>query len=351
MKILMLLNDDRNALGWSYARALMAMGHTVTVFDPTARLAASRLWRSRVGRRLLERQILRQMEQQILTDVLAQGSFDALFVPKAAWSLPGFWTAYKAERSDTIMACYNADDPITSWSRGSNRPWVTEAIACYDLYITYNQSLLEPIRMAGAKAVLHLPFAWDREIHPMEEFDDRADVIFIGNSDCYREAWLTALVEHPVARNWRIEVYGLWHKVQSARLRAAIQPVQITGPEMAQMTAGARVTLNILRRQNEGSHNMRTFETPGCGGVLASQFSPEQDAVFPDGKAAIYFTSFEDMAPKLAPFIADLDRLAAIRAEARMRIQNETYADRAQVLVQALQDMRAERQPQLLLCR
>ena len=68
---------------------------------------------------------------------------------------------------------------------------------------------------------------------------------------------------------------------------------------MARLIAGARVAINILRKQNEGSYNMRTFENPGCGGLLASQFSIEQQDFFPDGNAAIYFANLEDMVPQL----------------------------------------------------
>ena len=183
MKILIPLSDDRMGLGWSFARALKFLGHEVTIFDPFIRLYQSPLWASKVSRRLLERQILRRVGRANLTEILAPGKFDAIFVIKGQWSLPEFWRAYKAERPRTRLVCYNLDDPITTWSRAGNSPWIAEAIPCYDLYVTYNQSLVEPLRDAGASAVLRLSFAWDPDIHPMQEFTDRADVVFIGNSD------------------------------------------------------------------------------------------------------------------------------------------------------------------------
>lgn len=340
MKILILFAGDRNSLGWSYGRAFKSLGHEITVLNPMDSLGSWRLWTHRVSRRLLERQILYRFSRSFLPKLLEAGTFDVVFVGKGAWALPQLWKGYKAARPETTLVCYNADDPITTWSRGGNRPWVTEAIPAYDLYITYNESLVEPIRQAGARSVLRLPFAWDPSIHPMQNFDDSADIVFVGNSDAYREEWLTALVEHPLAADWRIHVYGRWHQVRSTALRRAIQPVQKTGAEMARLTAGARVAINILRRQNEGSHNMRTFETPGCGGILASQLSAEQDTVFPDGQAAIYFRTPQEMAPRLAPFIGDLERLAAMRTDARARVAGETYLDRARVLLGTLEEMR-----------
>lgn len=339
MKILIPSAADPNAVASSYRRAFETLGHEVVQFDPIEMLKQDRLYGNKYARRLLERQLLARWTPRFADKIL---SFDAdvVFVMKGQWSVPALWQRVKAARPETTLVCYNADDPITSWSRGGNRPWVTEAIPAYDLYITYNQSLVDPIKAAGARAVLRLPFAWDPQVHPRQDFDDSADVVFVGNSDAYREEWLTALVEHPAAADWRIHVYGQWHEVKSLALRRAIQPVQKTGAEMARLTAGARVTINILRRQNEGSHNMRTFETPGCGGVLASQFSPEQDAVFPDGEAAIYFRTPDEMAPRLAPFVQDPERLAQMRASARDRVAGETYLDRARILTETLEEMR-----------
>ncbi len=340
MKILAPLHQDPFSLGWSYARGLEALGHEVTPFNPFVGLEKSSLWRSRIGRRLFEIPLLRRNGRQILQQMLDLGNFDALLVIKADWSLPTLWQAYKAARPKTVLVCYNADDPITTWSRGANRPWVTQAIPCYDLYVTYNQALVAPLQAKGARSVLRLPFAWEPEIHPRQPFDDSADVVFVGNSDAYREDWLTALVEHPVARDWRIKVYGRWHKVKSSALQSKIQNGMRTGPELAKITAGARLSLNILRQQNEGSHNMRTFETPGSGGVLASQFSPEQDAVFPKDKAAVYFTSHQDIAPSLAPYIGDTSRLDAVRAESAARVKKELYVDRAKVLADTIEGLR-----------
>lgn len=342
MKILILFAGDRNSLGGSYGRALKTLGHEVTFLNPMDILSNWRLWSTRLGRRLFERQILSRFSRTFLTTLLGAGEFEVVFVGKGAWALPRLWRDYKAARPDTTLVCYNADDPITTWSRGGNRPWVTEAIPDYDLYITYNASLLKSIRQAGARSMLRLPFAWDPDVHPPQDFDDSADVVFIGNSDVYREEWLTALVEHPLAADWRIHVYGRWHNVRSAALRRAIKPGQKTGVEMARLTAGARVAINILRRQNEGSHNMRTFETPGCGGILASQFSHDQNSVFPDGQAAIYFRTPQEMVPKLASFIHDPVRLAAMRANVRDRVARETYLDRARVLLGTLEEMRGD---------
>lgn len=337
LKILILCDGGEYSLGSSYKRGFEAAGCEVDIIDPHRPLNMNPLWRNRISRRLLERKLIEASNRHWLPNLLERGVFDAIWVGKGAWATPWLWDSYKARRPDTKLVCYNADDPITTYSRGGNRPWVTESIPCFDLFCTYNANLLEPLRQAGAKDVLRLPFAWDPTIHPMQEagaYDH--DLVFVGNGDAYREQWLTEILRRPEARNWRVAVYGKWHKVTDPVLAARTESRQVLGPEMAGVLARSKLAINILRRQNEGSHNMRTFETPGCGGLATSQFSDEQNAIFPDGDAAVYFTTPEEAAVRLEEAIRDDERREKMRTEARAIIRKHTYRERAASLLEHL---------------
>ena len=358
MKILILSHGDHASLEGSYQRAFEALGHEVAVRNPMPRLEADPFWRNRGTRRLFERAVLARHNARWFDEVAAVPA-DLAFVGKGTWALPSFWRRYKAARPGTALVCYNADDPLTTYSRGANRRWITELIGAFDLYCTYKSALVGPLERAGARRVARIPFAWDSVLHPAQPACTAAvceagggagsgmgggageapDLVFVGNADAYREAVLTAIVEHPAARSWRIEVHGLWPRVASAALEAVIHRGQKSGPAMARIVAGARLNLNILRRQNEGSHNMRTFETPGCGGLMASQYSAEQHAVFPAGEAAVYFPSAAEAGGAIAAALADPARLTAMRARARAIVARHTYRDRARALLAAAEGL------------
>ena len=334
MKILILSHGDAAALEASYGRAFAALGHKVTVLNPMPRLEADPMWRHRAARRLFERAILARHNAAWFDEVAAVPA-DLTFVAKGTWALPGFWRRYKAARPGTVLVCINADDPLTTYSRGANRRWITESIGTFDLYSTYKSALVAPLLRAGARRVVRIPFAWDPDLHPPSPAGGGPDLVFVGNADAHREAFLTAIVDHPAAAAWRIEVHGLWPRVASPALRAAIRPGQLTGAAMARCVASARLALNIMRRQNEGAHNMRTFETAGCGGLMASQYSAEQHAVFPDGEAAVYFADAGEAVAVLAAALAEPERLAAMRVRAGAIVAQHTYVARARQLLAA----------------
>jgi spore maturation protein CgeB len=334
MKILVLNSTSEGSLGSSYARAFRLLGHEVVHLDPETMLRKRILWRNKASRRVLERSLIAQFNREWL-DGLASVNAELVWVGKGAWALPRLWEEYKAKRPQTKLVCYNADDPITTFSRGANRPWVTESIRCFDLFCTYNQALAHPLRERGAKRVAVIPFAWDPELHPYQRTESfNADIVFIGNGDAHREAWLASILEQDWARRAKISIFGVWNGVKSDLVRQRIHATQKIGSEMAKIIAGSRVSLNILRLQNEGSHNMRTFETPGCGGLNASQYSQEQDMFFPSGEASYYFRSPEEAGVQLEAAIRDDRRNREMRRAVHSIVTQHTYEQRARLLLE-----------------
>ncbi|QDV59322.1 CgeB family protein [Rosistilla oblonga] len=341
MKILVLnANFDEYALGWSYKRAFESLGHDVSMINPGERLAEFRLWNNRYSRRLLERPLLQAFNKRWLPELLDRPA-DVIWVGKGAWALPQFWRAFKEARPNTKLVCFNGDDPLTTFSRGGNRTWITESISCYDLFCTYKSSLVEPLLQAGAKQVECVPFGWDPSIHPMQPYGNfQYDLLFIGNGDEHRSKWLTEILSNPVARNWKTAIFGYWPKKLSKPFSKSVHNRQLVSQKMAQTVAASKVTLNILRIQNEGSHNMRTFETPGCGGLLATQFSEEQHFFLGGGhneeQGAIFFDNANDAAVKLSHAIHEDDFRQTIINASRKKIQQHTYKQRAKQTLDAI---------------
>ena len=337
MRILILNSGDDLCLGASYERAFQEIGHDVRRIDPSALLQEYWMWRHRLPRRIFEKQLLSTFNRNWLPG-LAQEETDLIWVGKGDWALPQFWNGLKQLRPNLPILCYNADNPITTFSRGSNRPWVTRSIGCFDLFCTYSQSLLDKLKIAGAAHPFFIPFAWDPWIHPMpDETESEYDLTFIGNGDAHREKWLTEILNAAKGRDWKVVVFGNWRPVQSSLLQAAIRAHQVTGKEMAAVISKSKVTLNILRLQNEGSHNMRTFEIPGCGGLMASQYSSEQNQLFPDGGAAIYFKTAAEAVDRIQAAIDNPAQLASMKGRARQIIMRHTYVDRARSIMNEIE--------------
>jgi len=339
VRILVLNESDHYCLGVSYLRAFRELGHDAALLDPAKELARWPAWRVRLVRRTLERPILALYSRRLLRRLVAERA-DLVWVGKGAWALPWLWREFKRQSPAAELVCYNADNPLVTYSRGGNRPWVTASIPCFDLYVTYNQQLLDPLRQAGARRVLRLPFAWDPVLHPVLQVSEAerqqyaCDVVFVGNGDSTRERWLDDILQARQGSGWRLAIYGSWRNCRSGLVRESIRGAALYGVEMVKAVRSAKVALNILRKQNEGSHNMRTFEIPGCGGIMVSQESPEQQEFFPGGEAAVYFNDAPDAAAKISFLLANEPQRGQLCARAVAIVRSHTYLERARALLE-----------------
>jgi spore maturation protein CgeB len=341
VKILILNEGGHYTLGASYARAFRHLGHEVGFLNPQRGLSAVPAWRFGVTRRLLGKRIVAHYSRGLLQRIL-QFPAELIWVGKGMWSHPWMWNELKSRRPSVKLVCYNPDNPIIAFSKGGNRSWVSESIPCYDLYCTYNASIVDSLQRAGAKHVLHLPFAWDPDLHPEigttpdEHRRYACDILFIGNLDEHREWWLHRIAEEAKKRGWCLRLYGnprLWRRCRHKLLRASFADKPLYGEDLVKATRSAKVCLNILRLQNIGSHNMRTFEIPGSGGCMLSQFSDEQNGFFPHGKAALYFRDREDAVSEIVKVLGDGRIRQRIITEASKLVKTETYIDRGRTLL------------------
>lgn len=340
MKILLSKDNGEFSLAASYMRAFKALGCEAESFAPDEdRLS----WqKNRILNRVFEKPLIWTHNRKNLFPRLLAEKADVLWIAKGNWLLPEFLREFKKNRPETKLVCYNADNPITTFSRGGNRPWVTEAIPYYDVYCTYNRRLVEPLLKAGAKKVLHIPFGWDPWLHPQKDFSEtelapyRCDVSFIGNPDGERQKWLEAIICKVGRENAVFKIYGHWEKYRKGILASFIQNRAAMGTEFAKIVKASKISLNILRLQNENSHNMRTFEITGAGGCMVSQKSDEQESFFPDGKGAVYFNDPKDAADKIRELLNDEAKRSCIRQYAAAEVLKHTYLKRAQQLLEFL---------------
>ncbi len=345
MKILILDDVNEHSLGMSYARAFKSLGCDVEILNPVGFLEARKAWRWKLSRRVLERFLLRGVEEELLRCVI-QVSPDVVWVGKGAWALPSFWQQLRGRAPQVITVCYNADDPITTYSRGANRPWVTDSVAAFDLFCTYKKAIMPELRRRGAREVLHVPFAWD-DLAPTKPNDLRVDdsmnldLVFVGNGDAHREQMLSAILEEAKSTDLRVGVFGRWGRVRSRALRGALAGRQASYSEMQRLVRGSVVSLNLLRRQNEGSHNMRTFEIAGAGGLMLSQVGGGQERWFEPSRSALYFSTAREAVEQTLRAREAPESTAEMKAEATAVARVNTYRDRAELLLSRIEEMRS----------
>jgi spore maturation protein CgeB len=339
MRILVPNLPNPNLLASSYVRAFEALGHEVVQINPMVTLERDPLLRNRITRRLLERWRLERNVPALLKQLLAH-DVDMIWVSKGQWSVPALWRAYKAARPETVLVCYNSDDPVTTYSRGCNAPWVTEAIGSYDLFGTFKPDILQALKDHGAPEVYLQLFAWDPDILPRAETTTLDhDLLFLANGDDFRQQWLIDILSDPRTQDWKIGIYGYWPRSGHARLDALTQPMPYQQDQIPQTIANAVVSLNILRQQNISNHNLRSFEIPGAGGLCLSQYTDQIGAVFPRDEAALYFDTPEDAVTQVLRVKQDPTLRHKMVARAGHIVRDHTFKARADALLKRVSQL------------
>src|SRR5262249_27302557 len=143
---------------------------------------------------------------------------------------------------------------------------------------SYSQRITEQLRTVYNKQACCVPFGYDNYTTATKQnskaFDEK--FLFIGAYDRQRAAWLDQLKEDD------LDIYGnsKWksRNIFRPRVARAYRQRSLYGDDYTTAIQSAKGIINLLRDQNmlEASHNMRTFEVPGYGGLLISQRTDEQ---------------------------------------------------------------------------
>ncbi|HIA37710.1 MAG TPA: hypothetical protein EYN89_13500, partial [Flavobacteriales bacterium] len=223
---------------------------------------------------------------------------------------------------------------------------IRKCIAEYDTYLIWHKGLIGPIKEKGCPKVLYMPFAADTEIiqPPGATFTinnkEQIGLSFIGNSD---EKRLRVIREISANLNDRIDsrraVFGLgWRDIGSFECCRGV-----FAEEYLSVMHRSKINLNILRKQNENSHNMRTFEIPAAGGFMLHEYSEDAAGFFEEGKEAEYFRNSKECADKIIYYLNnDAEREKIAKAGYNRVISSDfTYSGIGRRMLKSLDSLKS----------
>lgn len=316
-------------------------GGTVSLFnidgyraEPTRYKGINRLMQNRYTFYLYANRTEKRLIEFINT---TDQSFDCIIVFKGMELTLETLKACSKLQPDARWININPDDPFNIESIGSSNRNVMDSLSFYDVYCTWSRIITEKLKEHGCKRVEYLPFGYDPDSHvpPREPTSIKPGVIsFVGAWDTQREAVLTALADYD------LRIYGIgWNRISmKSPLKNKIVPENIYGEALSEVIYSSTVCLNLLRPQNAGAHNMRTFEIPAMGGVMLTARSEEQNMFFPEEEASLMFNDIKDLRRQLDRAIADDVLVRGIRSRSRESIIGHSYRDRAKYLMEIISD-------------
>jgi len=235
---------------------------------------------------------------------------------------------------------YNPDNPFIFSGKGSGNKNVTNSIRLYDLHLTYNMEVKDKIEKEYKIPVKILPFGFEVDKELYVKCANQPEIIkacFVGNPDNERARFIMALADEGIL----IDIYGTnWDRYISHPNITVHPPVY--EHELWKTLRRYRVQLNLMRIHNLNSHNMRSFEVPGVGGIMVAPYTIEHELYFENQKEVFLYKTVADCTKTIRKLLSMSSTEAAqIRENARRRsiTSGYTYKDRANQLLRELQNL------------
>ena len=326
--------DHPGSLYQSYRDGFEELGVSVTGYCPSQALArALPAARYRIARRLLHGVAAARLNHQVREDLSAQ-SADLILVLKGA-HLSADTIRHLRTATAAPVANYYPDDPFSE-VRSNRLAHGPATLASYDACFTFARHLMPAYRSVGVRTIEYLPFARDPRLHsPATDVGEPDfDIVFVGNLDEERARWLEAVADY------RIVVFGE-HTRQAlgrrSRLRGAVFKPGVYGQDFARAIRRGAIALNVMRLQNAGSHNMRSYESPACRAFTMSQRTPELVELFREGEEVICFGSTTELRDQVATWLGrSASERDAIAEAGFRRVEHDTYTRRAETIMQTV---------------
>jgi spore maturation protein CgeB len=255
------------------------------------------------------------------------------FKPDFIWVFKGMEIAPEsliwAKSRGIKLINYNPDNPFIFTGRGSGNKNVKDSLDLFDLHYTYSIEILTQLQERKNFLSMLLPFAYELPKNLSEknllEVSEINKVCFVGNPDHTRAKFLLKLVNNGIL----IDLYGNnWDKFIKHENASIMLPVY--GDDLWLTLRKYRVQLNMLRVHNLTSHNMRTFEIPGVGGIQLAPYTKEHNLFFEDQREIFLYKEPSDAVSQINTLLGmSSDKIEQIRRNAMAKCELKGYSYQA----------------------
>jgi spore maturation protein CgeB len=250
--------------------------------------------------------------------------------------------------SDTLVTCKNfskkiiwinvfPDDPFNAQFIKDSNYNLINTIKYYDFFCIWSHEIFKKLRnIIKYNKLIYLPFGYDPFIHfsSGNNSEHKNLVTFFGTLDFDRAKFLSKV------KNINIRVYGnnsYKYKKLLKNNNVKFYP-EIQGAKMRNIMSKSLVSINILRKQNKNSHNMKTFEIPAMNCLMLTTRSSEQNILLPENKACFMYSTVNEFNKKLNYIKNNPNKAAKIRSSGYKLIKKHTYLHRASQLLNEIKN-------------
>ncbi len=216
---------------------------------------------------------------------------------------------------------------------------IKQSIPLYNLHFSYNRETARRINTQYQIPARELPFGFNYEFISEAEFSrlDNNTVAFIGNPDKVRIAFIKTLLSN----NIKVSLFGEQWASHIRHKNGTING-PVYGAELSPTIREYRIQLNMMRPHNLMSHNMRTFEIPGAGGIQLAPYTLDHARFFEDGINIFLYKSASEAIEKIK-YLNELtnEQSTTLKHKAHQYVVDQGYAykDRAAYAYQEISSL------------
>ena len=326
-RILIVGSDEQWSLERIYIKYLKELG-VETMHYPAQSIFYKFYYKS-IFNKLLFKSGLSGIFKKISNGLLKQASE---FKPDLIWFFKGMeiepGMLKQLKKQDYFLVNYNPDNPFYFSGTGSGNRNISASIGIYNLHLSYDREIRDRITREFKVPCEMLPFGFELSDKLYEECRKQEEVVklcFLGNPDRNRVQFIEKLAD-----SLPVDVYGNdWDKYTSHPNIKCFGPVYQDG--FWKTLYRYRVQLNIMRPHNPASHNMRSFEIAGVGGIGLYPNTPDHRDYWKDEYIIFLYNNVEDCADR-AKSLLNLHKEDATKIRDRARShslkQGHSYAQR-----------------------
>tara|TARA_Y100000294_G_scaffold116688_1_gene108283 strand:- start:114 stop:1127 length:1014 start_codon:yes stop_codon:yes gene_type:complete len=231
---------------------------------------------------------------------------------------------------NTIWINIFSDDPfnINYFSDISNKD-VIKTIKYYDYFLIWSKRIVNKLKKKNSKKkIIYLPFGYDEFIHKKNRIlkTPKYDLSFIGTADDFRISLLKKI------KKYKIIVAGDgWNRITMPS--NIFTCPKANAKQCSKIIQNSKISLNILRKQNYGSHNMKTFEIVSMNGLMLTNRSKEQNYFFPENRSCFMYGSQNEMLKKIDFLVNNYNKMLKIIRKGNQLSRAHSYRNRAKYIL------------------
>jgi len=275
----------------------------------------------------IEKNIFENNNNEILKEC-KENIYDLIFIIKGNFIHSETIREIKQHNSKIKIYVWYMDDPFILW--GDNNKYIFQresikSIKYFDKVFVFDDYFVDGIKYRLNKEIHYLPLAFDDHTYKKINLQKKYNIAFIGCQTEERYRYLK-----------NIEEYGLtlfggdWQDLNKYKMGDVI-PVEKSN----QIYNESLINFNFHINQTVYGANTRTFEVPGSGNFLLTDFRNAIAKHFEIGKEIDCYTSKDELKEKVKYYLENKDKAEEIANAGYKRAASEhTYKHRIKYVLE-----------------